>query len=109
MASATGHVKLAKRKRNDVWYVKFRRPDGRQVERKLGPAWTSNGRPPAGYYTRRAAEEALQAILTDLRRGIGAEGRSDATFARRGRRVPALRRAHPPGGEGHGQGLPRRD
>jgi integrase len=78
---ATGHVKLAERKRGDQWYVKYRRPDGRQVERKLGPAWTGNGRPPVGYYTRRTAEEALQAILTDLRRGIGASGRSSATFA----------------------------
>jgi integrase len=81
MAGATGHVKLAKRKRGDQWYVKYRRPDGRQVERKLSPAWTGNGRPPAGHYTRRTAEEALQAILTDLRRGIGAEDGTGATFA----------------------------
>jgi integrase len=81
MTRATGHVKLAKRKRGDQWYAKYRRPDGRQVERKLGPAWTGNGRPPAGYYTRRTAEEALQAILTDLRRGIGTDDGPGATFA----------------------------
>jgi integrase len=78
---ATGHVKLAERKRGDQWYVKYRRPDGRQVERKLGPAWTGNGRPPVGYYTRRTAEEALQAILTDLRRGVGTNDATGATFA----------------------------
>jgi integrase len=78
---ATGHVKLAKRKRGDQWYVKYRRPDGRQVERKLGPAWAGNGRPPAGYFTRRTAEETLQAILTDLRRGIGTNDGTGATFA----------------------------
>jgi integrase len=78
---ATGHVKLAERKRGDQWYVKYRRPDGRQVERKLGPAWTGNGRPPVGYYTRRTAEEALQAILTDLRRGVGTNDATGATSA----------------------------
>ena len=61
--------------------VKYRRPDGRQVEGKLGPAWTGNGRPPGGYYTRRTAEEALQAILTDLRRGVGSKDGTGATFA----------------------------
>ena len=67
--NATGHVKLVSRKRGDQRYVKYRRPDGHQVERKLGPAWTGAGRPPAGHYTRRTAEEALQALLTDARRG----------------------------------------
>ena len=36
---ATGHVKLVPRARGDQFYVKYRLPDGRQVERKLGPAW----------------------------------------------------------------------
>jgi integrase len=80
MARATGHVKLVERKPGDQWYVKYRRPDGRQVERKLGPAWTGNGRPPAGY-TRRTAEEALQDILTDLRRGVGGPDGTGVTFA----------------------------
>jgi integrase len=66
---ATGHVRLARRKRGDQWYVKYRLPDGRQVQKRLGPAHTGRGRPPAGYFTRRTAEEALQAILTDARRG----------------------------------------
>jgi integrase len=79
--NATGHVKLVRRKRGDQWYVKYRQPDGRQVERKLGPAWTGSGRPPAGQYTRRTAEEALEAILTDVRRGTGDAPTSGATFA----------------------------
>jgi integrase len=79
--NATGHVKLVRRKRGDQWYVKYRRPDGRQVERKLGPAWTGSGRPPAGHFTRRTAEEALQAILTDARRGSFDTPPSGATFA----------------------------
>ena len=65
---ASGHVQLRKRKRGDQWYVAYR-INGRRFKRRLGPAWKEKGRPPAGYYTRRKAEEALQAILTDARRG----------------------------------------
>jgi integrase len=65
----SGHVRRVKRKRGDQWYVKYRLPDGRQVQKRLGPAWDGPGRPPDGHYTRRTAEEALQAILTDARRG----------------------------------------
>ena len=39
-----------------------------------------NGRPPAGYLTKRLAQAALEARLTDLRRGIGLPIRSGATF-----------------------------
>ena len=49
--------------------LKWRCADGRQVQRRLGPAWTGRGRPPAGYYTERTADEALEAVLTDARRG----------------------------------------
>jgi hypothetical protein len=28
------------RKRGPQWYAKYRLPDGRQVQRHLGPAWT---------------------------------------------------------------------
>lgn len=49
--------------------LKYRLAVGRQVKRCLGFAWTESGRTPAGYFTRRMAEEALQAILTDARRG----------------------------------------
>jgi hypothetical protein len=56
---ATGHVKLARRKRGDQWYVKYRLPDGRQVQKRLGPAWEGPGRPPEGSFTRRVAEDEL--------------------------------------------------
>ncbi len=65
----TGHVLLVERKRGHQWYLKYRLANGRQVKTKLGPAWTGNGRPVAGYYTKRMAEEALHAVLTDARRG----------------------------------------
>jgi hypothetical protein len=45
------------RARGPVWYAKFRLPDGRQVQKKLGPAWTGRGRPAAGYFTKRLAED----------------------------------------------------
>jgi integrase len=65
----SGHVLLRQGKRRAVYYLKYRLPDGRQVKRRLGYAWTERGRAPAGWFTRRMAEEALQAVLTDARRG----------------------------------------
>jgi integrase len=82
MARVSGHVALVKRKRGDQWYVRYRFPSGRKVQRKLGPAWTGKGRPPAGYYTKRTAEAELHAILTDIRRGEAPDPgeRSGRTF-----------------------------
>lgn len=65
----SGHVYLRTGKRNAVYYLRYRLPDGRHVKRRLGFAWTERGRAPAGYFTQRMAEEQLQAILTDARRG----------------------------------------
>ena len=78
----TGHVSLKQRKRGPVYYLKYRLSDGRQVQRMLGPAWTERSRPPAGYYTRRTAAEALQAVLADARRGTlpGSQPLSGRTF-----------------------------
>src|ERR1700688_3464211 len=41
----TGHVFRVERARGPVWYAKYRLPDGRQVQKKIGPAWTARGRP----------------------------------------------------------------
>lgn len=78
----TGHVKLARGKRGDSWYLRYRLPSGRQVQKRLGSAWTEKGRPPAGYFTRRTAEDALRDVLTDAARGkISDPGdRSGVTF-----------------------------
>jgi hypothetical protein len=46
-----------------VWYAKYRLSDGRQVKKKLGAAWTERGRPPAGYFTKRRAEDWLRETL----------------------------------------------
>src|SRR4051794_2112275 len=49
MRVPTGHVYRRCGDRGDVWYAKYRLPDGRQVKKRIGPAWTSRGRdrPPA--------------------------------------------------------------
>ncbi|HET7738707.1 MAG TPA: tyrosine-type recombinase/integrase [Tepidiformaceae bacterium] len=81
-ARISGHVELIKRKRGPQFYVKYRLADGRQRMKRLGPAWSERGRPPVGYFTRKMAEEALQAILTDARRGQLADAiTTGATFA----------------------------
>lgn len=83
MASrVSGHVRLVKRKRGpDKWYVKYRLPDDRQIQKCLGPAWAERSRPPAGHFTRKTADAALQAILTDARRGtLAGMQKTGATF-----------------------------
>jgi len=52
-----------------VWYAKYRLPDGRQVQRKIGPAWAGRTRPQAGYFTKRQAEDWLRDTLEQARRG----------------------------------------
>jgi integrase len=78
----TGHVKLRRGERGAVWYARYRLPDGRQRQRRLGDAWEEPGRPPDGQYTRRTANEALQEILTKARRGeLAGQRATGATFA----------------------------
>ena len=82
LAPITGHVLLIRRKRGGQFSVKYRLPGGRQVKKRLGPAHTGKGRPPTGHFTRKTAEEALDAILTDLRRGtVQSAPKTGATFA----------------------------
>jgi integrase len=83
LGRASGHVQLVVRKRGPRWYAKYRLPDGRQVQKLLGPAWTErSGRPPNGYLTKKSAEAALRAILTDAERGtLAAQQRTGVTFA----------------------------
>ena len=78
----TGHVFRVERARGPVWYAKYRLPDGRQVQKKIGPAWTERGRPAAGYVTKRLAEDWLRRVLEDARRGtLPGLVRTGATFA----------------------------
>src|SRR2546426_5472703 len=78
----SGHVFRLDRARGPVWFAKYRLPDGRQVQRKIGPAWTDRGRPPAGYFTKRSAEAWLRDLLDQARRGtLPGMVRTGATFA----------------------------
>ena len=82
MRPPSGHVFRVERARGPVWYMKYRLPDGRQLQKKLGPAWTGRGRPPAGYFTKRLAEDALRSVLDEARRGsLPGMVRTGATFA----------------------------
>lgn len=79
---ASGSVARVERERGAQWYVRYRLPDGRKVQRRLGPAWTERGRPPRGHYTRKTAEAELRRILTDAERGtLAGMVRTGATFA----------------------------
>lgn len=78
--SVSGHIYVEQRKKGPVWYWKLRLPDGGEERKVIGPEWTGNGRPPTGYLTRRLAQAALDARLTDLRRGVGLPIRTGATF-----------------------------
>jgi integrase len=78
----TGHVFRVEGARGAVWYAKYRLPDGRQVQKKIGPAWGERGRPVAGYFTKRLAEDWLQDVLDQARRGtLPGMQKTGVTFA----------------------------
>ena len=78
----SGHVLRRDGRRGAVWYAKYRLPDGRQLKRRIGPAWAGRGRPAAGFYTKRLAEQELRAILDEARHGeLPGMVRTGATFA----------------------------
>jgi integrase len=76
----SGHIYRVERKRGAVWYWKLRLPQGGEERKAIGPEWNGPGRPPEGYFTKRTAQAALEARLTDVRRGIGIPARTGATF-----------------------------
>jgi integrase len=78
----TGHIFRVERAPGPVWYAKYRLPDGRQVQKKIGPAWSDRGRPPVGWFTKRTAEAWLRDLLDQARRGtLPGMLRTGATFA----------------------------
>ncbi len=81
-APPSGHVFRVERTRGPVWYAKYRLPDGRQVQKKIGPAWSERGRPSAGYFTKRLAEDWLREVLSHARAGtLPGMVRTGVTFA----------------------------
>jgi hypothetical protein len=86
-------VSHVERKHGPVWYVKYRLPSGKQVQKKLGPARTERGRPPAGYFTKRTAEAQLRTMLEDARRGtLQGSVETGVTFAEAAAEWPAVHR-----------------
>ena len=82
MLMPTGHVFRREGARGAVFYAKYRLPDGRQAQKKIGPAWSGRGRPPAGYFTKRTAEAWLRDVLDEARRGtLPGQVRTGATVA----------------------------
>src|SRR5436305_2579923 len=84
MRWGSGQVVQVERKRGPVWYAHYREPSGRQRQKLIGPAWTGRGRPPAGYHTRRTAEDWLRdRQVEDAQRAAVAppDARMGITFA----------------------------
>jgi integrase len=79
---ATGHVRLVRRKRGpDKWYARIR-VGQRQINRVIGPAWTKQGRPPTGWFTKQTATATLYDMLAAMSTDAG--GPDDVTFAEAG-------------------------
>lgn len=81
---ATGKVDLStdvkgKKRKDPVWELRYRLPNGKQSDKILGKAWTKQSRPAAGFLTRREAEALAQTFLanntnastTDTRQSFG--------------------------------------
>ena len=82
MPPISGHVYRFEGRRRSTWRAKYRLPDGRQVKKTIGPAWTERGRPPAGYHTKRTAQAWLDDVLARARaRTLPGMVRTGATFA----------------------------
>ena len=82
MAPVSGYVFRYEGKRRPMWRAKYRLPDGRQVKKTIGPAWTERGRPAAGYFTRRTAQAWLDDVLARARVGtLPGMVRTGVTFA----------------------------
>ena len=77
----TGHVFRRDGARRSTWYAKYRLPDGRQVQKRIGPAWTERGRPATGHYTKRTAEAWLRDVLEEATRTLPGLVQTSATFA----------------------------
>jgi integrase len=65
----SGHVFVIERQRGPQWYAKYRLPEGRQVQKRIGSAWTEPGGPAPGYINRKMAETWLAETLSEARRG----------------------------------------
>ena len=71
------------RKRGPVWYAQYRPASGARSSERSDPAWTGRGRPPAGYFTKRLAEDWLRdKLLEEAQRADSAPvAETGVTFA----------------------------
>ena len=77
----SGHTYRQERRSGPRWVAKWRDGAG-QHKRVLGKAWVGKGRPADGYFTKRLAQQALDEILADARRGaLATQARTGVTFA----------------------------
>jgi len=68
MIRVTGSVVTVPRDGGQVYYLKVRDRNGRQIKRRLGPVHAGRGAVPSGAWSRKQAEDALRDYLTDLGR-----------------------------------------
>jgi len=62
--------------------VRYRLPDGRQVQKRLGPVWREKGRAAEGYLTKTMAKRQLDELLAQARQGtLPGLVRTERTFA----------------------------
>jgi integrase len=66
----SGHVFRRDGVRGPVWYANYRIAGGRQIQQRIGPAWTQRGRPTDGFFTRGTAEAWLRELLDRARGGL---------------------------------------
>jgi integrase len=64
----SGHIYRQSRRSGARWVAKWRDAGG-QHKRVLARVWTGKGRPPDGYLTKRGAQQILDTVLADARRG----------------------------------------
>jgi integrase len=64
----SGHIFRRSRASGDRWMAKWRDAAG-QHQRVLGKVWEGRGKPAGGHLTKRGAQQALDEILADARRG----------------------------------------
>jgi hypothetical protein len=97
MRPASGHAFKIDRRRGEQWYLKYRLPNGRQVQKRLGPHYSGGGPTPEGYFTRRSAERELRLLLAKADAGelAGQVRVPRRDIRRRLRGVAALQRHRP--------------
>ena len=86
-----------RKRREPVWIGRYRIA-GKDSAKVLGKAWTKRSRPPAGYLTRSAAEDAVQTHMRDEGGKLVSEG--GITFGRAADRYIASLEARIRAGQG---------